>query len=223
MLTHWWLWTIIGYVSGSISFALVFGRLRGIDIRKQGSGNLGATNVGRVLGRPFGIVCFLLDVLKGFLPVFLAGYFLNYLGQWDLSAMDLLRWLSVVAAAVIGHVFPFYLGFKGGKGVATSLGVLLGVYPLLTLPGLVGFGVWLAFAGAFRYVSLASIAAAISLPLLTVGFAWANGRTPIDIWPATVLTTLLALMVVVRHRSNIARLKAGTESKLFAKRDADGE
>lgn len=214
MTNAWWFWTIVGYLSGSIPFSLLLGLARGVDIRNVGSRNIGATNLGRTLGRGWGIAGFGLDVVKGLAPVLAAGAAMGLAGRWDLSSAEAWRWLAVPAAAVIGHVFPIWLGFRGGKGVATSLGVLLGFYPLLTLPGLGALMVWLMFLGLFRWISLASIAAALALPALLLLACSTLGPAPAQAWPLLLVTGLLALLVIVRHRGNIARLLAGTEPKI---------
>ena len=239
----WYLWCIVGYLSGSISFALILGKLRGIDVRKAGSGNVGATNVGRLLGRKWGLLCFALDVLKGFAPVFVAGLAMGLIAgaghdagsaatgatattsavgsashAGDVSTLDAWRWLGVAMSPVIGHMFPIWLKFKGGKGVATGFGVLLGVYPVLTLAAAAALVVWLVMAGMFRYVGLASVAAAMSLPL----FVWIGGvaRAKVDstLVPFFAITGVLTVMVLVRHRGNLARTLAGTEPKIGAKK-----
>ena len=143
----------------------------------------------------------------------IAGFALGYTGEADLPAADAWRWLAVAAAPVVGHVFPVWLKFKGGKGVATGLGVLLGMYPLLTLPALGALGVWIVLAAAFRYVSLASMAAAVALPAIAAAVAFASGHTQ-ALPPVLVVTGAIALLVLLRHRSNIARLLKGTESRI---------
>ncbi|MCE9589901.1 MAG: glycerol-3-phosphate 1-O-acyltransferase PlsY [Planctomycetes bacterium] len=208
---------VAAYLCGSIPFALLIGLARGVDVRKAGSGNVGATNVGRVLGRRWGVLCFVLDVLKGFIPVLAGGVVLGYAGNVKLSPTEAWIWLSLGVAAVVGHVFPVWLGFKGGKGVATSLGVLLGYWPILTLPGLGAAVVWVAFALALRYVSLASIAAAVVLPVLVVIHSHFTAPRLGDRVPFLVVCSALALLVVLRHRTNISRLMAGTESKIGRK------
>lgn len=219
MSGSWAIWIAIGYVLGSVPFALFIGLAKGVDIRKVGSGNVGATNVGRALGRKWGVLCLVLDVIKGFAPVLAAGIATHSLGTRNLPAADAWCWLGVGAAAVIGHVFPVWLRFRGGKGVATSLGVLLGYWPTLTLAG-VGAGiVWAVLAKATRYVSVASIGAAVALPILVLAIAPAMGRTMLEITPFLIISLVLAALVVIRHRTNIARLRAGTESKIGAPKE----
>src|SRR4051794_38532050 len=160
----------LAYVIGSVPFGLIVGMARGIDPRKAGSGNIGATNLGRLLGGQFFALVFTLDLLKGLLPTALAASLLH--GQ-PLSMSHFLLWLLVGFAAILGHMFSLFLGFKGGKGVATSCGVLLGVFPYYTLPGVFAILVWLALFLATRYVSLASILGSIAFPIayLIVGLA----------------------------------------------------
>lgn len=201
------------YVIGSIPSGFLIARGHGIDLRTRGSGNVGATNVGRVVGRKWGYLCFALDVLKGFLPVLLAGLYLRQLrqsGQAHPSVYHQVAWLAVAFGAIAGHVFTFWLKFRGGKGVATSLGVLLGVYPYFTFPGLAALGVWIVVALVSRYVSVGSIVAALAfLPLFAV-FNWPTR----DLWPLGVFAAAMAVLVIVRHRTNISRLLAGTENKI---------
>ena len=196
----------VGYGCGSVPFALLVGKFNGIDIRKYGSGNVGATNVRRVLGRGWGRFCFFMDVAKGLVPV-LAVSLLT-----PLSAGSILAVLAA-AAAVAGHIFPFWLRFRGGKGVATTIGALLILAPLPVLIALLG---WVAVYYGSRYVSLASLTAAAALPVsahaLQLGSEISYDRSVL------VLLWLLALLIVVRHRSNIARLLQGTEHRFEAKR-----
>lgn len=199
------LWCLAALFCGSIPFGLLLVKLAGKgDVRQHGSGNIGATNVSRVGGKALGIVTLLLDILKGFLPVYLArkaGFSFEVLSLFAL-------------AAVLGHVFTPWLRFKGGKGVATALGVILAVdASLMVLP----MAMFLLALFLTRHVSLGSILAAAMVPVqLIVGawaFSWAEplGRSagPILPWAA------LALLVIWKHRENIQRLQAGTESKLW--------
>jgi glycerol-3-phosphate acyltransferase PlsY len=182
-----------GYLLGSIPFGYVLPRLvRGDDIRRHGSGNVGASNVWRVYGRSLGIPVALLDVAKGFVPA-LVGLELG--GDW----------VGVLAgaAAMIGHARPVFLGFsKGGKMVATAGGVALALAPLAALACLV---VWLATFAAFRYASLASIVTACALPFLCLAF-----DAP---WPVVGFAAIAAVGVVALHRHNVRRLLAGTEPR----------
>jgi glycerol-3-phosphate acyltransferase PlsY len=204
----------IAYVVGSIPFGLMVGLAKGIDPRKIGSGNIGATNVGRALGRKFFLIVFFLDMLKGMIPVIVARL-LFFQGQNHAS--DYVLWLLVGFAAILGHMFSPFLGFKGGKGVATSAGVVLGVFPWYTYPGLIAIAVWCVLFAAKRYVSLASMVAAAVFPVayLAMGvlLGWPIFREQL---PLLIFATLVAAMIVFKHRTNITRLRAGTESR-FAK------
>lgn len=212
---HIWLpWLIGAYLLGSVAFALILGRVNGIDIRQHGSGNIGATNLGRTLGKKWGIACFFLDLAKGLVPVL--GYRLTLVvtGAQPEGAVAMLLWLAVGVAAVLGHVFPVFLKFKGGKGMATSLGAMLGYWPVLTVPALASFLVWFLVTRATAYVGLASVVSAAVFPLLVVGFGLALGEAPQEIAVFAGISALLALLVIVRHRSNLKRLLAGTEEKV---------
>jgi len=199
----------VGYISGSVSFAFLVGRFNGIDIRRYGSGNVGATNVRRVLGRGWGRFCFIMDVCKGLLPVLLMLRLTDPTSQPSEHA-----WLPVLAAAgaVAGHVWPFWLRFKGGKGVATTVGALVLIAPWCVLIALIG---WLGVFYGTRYVSIASLAAAVLLPatglvLYLLNYAGISG-------PALGLLSVLGALIVVRHRSNIRRLLDGTEARFEKK------
>ena len=216
----WIAWLAAAYLAGSIPFGLIIGRARHVDIRQHGSGNIGATNVGRVLGRRWGILCFVLDVAKGFTPVF-ACCLVAPLGREATPAAVL--GLLVAAMAMLGHIFPVWLRFRGGKGVATGLGVLLGLWPILTIPAVIAGIVWFVVVRAIGYVSVASMAAAAALPFLTLASALYHqlplGQTVLYLTVATALATL----VIWRHRSNVAKLRAGTETKAsWASREATG-
>lgn len=209
----WLLWLLAAYLAGSIPFGLLLGLTRGVDIRKHGSGNVGATNCGRVLGRRWGILCFVLDVFKGLLPVLLYGV-LVHPTQGAAPVVSTLMWLGVAAAGVLGHVFPVWLRFRGGKGVATGLGVLLGFWPVLTVPGLVVGVIWLGITKRTGYVGLASVVAALCLPPLVAGSAMYFLRSRPEMLVYVAVTALLAGLVVWRHRKNIANLRAGTEPRV---------
>lgn len=225
----WFLWLVAAYLVGSLPVGLLIGYANGIDIRDHGSGNVGATNVGRVLGKRLGIFCFVIDVAKGFAPVFTFGLRASLVAGGGAAGAEAaggpvlaLNWVAVAAATMLGNVFPVWLRFRGGKGVATGLGALLGIWPVLTLAGLAAGLLWAGVVLVWRYVSLASIAAAAALPLLSVAAAWATSRPAGEVGVYALATAALALMVVVRHRSNIARLRAGTEPRvLTGNRTAD--
>jgi acyl phosphate:glycerol-3-phosphate acyltransferase len=213
----WSLFFVLAFLFGSIPFGLLIARARGVDIRKHGSGNIGATNVWRVLGRGPGLLCFALDVLKGLIPTLAAGWWMGLLSRHPvpgpIDARDAWLWLAIVAAAMLGHMFTPWAGFKGGKGVATGLGAILGVYPFLTVPGLGALAIWIFAAARWRYVSLASCLAAGALPLLVLGWA-ALGSAPADAWPFVGATAALGTLVIAKHRANLRRLLAGTENRI---------
>ena len=189
------LWCLGAFLAGSIPFGLLLVKLAGKgDVRAHGSGNIGATNVSRVGGKALGIVTLLLDILKGFLPVFLAKKL--GLGDGALSLMAL--------CGVLGHVFTPWLKFQGGKGVATALGVALAFRAGMVLPSL---GVFIVLVLAFRFVSLGSVMAAVALPL---SLAWKGA-------PAAVLLPWagISLIVILKHHENIRRLLKGAESPLW--------
>ncbi len=212
---------IIGaYLLGSIPFGFIIAKAHGKDLRSIGSGNIGATNVARALGRNWAAFCFLLDVLKGLIPM-LATMFIAKRLLTQSQAQQVLficLWLAVGIAAILGHIFPLYLKFRGGKGVATSLGVALGLWPYYTMCAFVALGVWAVVVLTWRYVSLASIAASVVFPtaLLLVVLLTPNWDF-INLWPLLIAATAIPLMVIIRHRENIKRLLAGTESKVLKK------
>ncbi len=200
----------VGYMLGSVPFGLLAGRLKGVDIRKQGSGNIGATNVWRVCGWRYGLPVFLLDALKGVASVCLARWFVTL---WPTDAGVYAPIVGAIAC-ILGHSFPVWLKFKGGKGVATSLGVIIGMMPMASL---IIFAIWAVLFKLGGYVSLASILAAAALPILVgVGnvAGWAYG------WPSFWFAMVASLLVIIRHRANIVRLRAGTENR-FGKKKGD--
>lgn len=218
MLTMPWLgWLIGAYLLGSVPFGLLIGLARGVDIRDEGSGNVGATNAGRVLGKGWGLLCFALDVFKGLGPTLGYGLWAGLAGTQTTEATGhasaALGWMLIGAAAVFGHVFPIWLKFKGGKGVATGLGVLLGFWPVLTLPGIAAGLLWVVITKATGYVSLASVVASGVLPVLAVisGVCWK--REPGEIAVYAGICAVLAILIALRHRGNLSRLRAGTEPK----------
>ncbi len=202
------------YLLGSASFALLAGRLaRGIDLRRHGSGNLGATNVARVLGRPVGLAVFALDVAKGFVPAF----FFPALSQPLPGESAVHPGIYFGVAAILGHVFPFYLGFRGGKGVATTTGVLLALAPAAFG---IGIAVWLLFLLLFRWVSLASVAMAFAFTASVVFLD--PGRAFGEDLSVTIAVAAMSALLVARHRGNLARIVAGTEPKVFSSSGALG-
>jgi glycerol-3-phosphate acyltransferase PlsY len=193
-----WLALALSYLAGSIPFAAIAGRLRGVDLRKHGSGNLGATNVFRVLGWKIGIVVFLADALKGALPVL-------FLPPRIVSPRDPLLWaIGCGIAAIAGHVRPIFLGLRrGGKGVATAAGVFFALAPI---PMAITFAVFVGVVLVTGYVSLGSLVCAVLLPallLLSVGV-----RSPLF-----VVSLVVAVFVFWTHRSNIGRLRRGEEHR----------
>lgn len=210
----------VAYVAGSVPFGVLVGRLRGVDVLAAGSKNIGATNVSRLLGRPWGILVFALDVLKGFAPTLVAGFvFRAYRGTDSLSPITAnLSWLLVAITCVLGHNFSIFLRFRGGKGVATSLGAALGVFPDLTVPGLGALAVWGAVVGTSRYVSLGSVIACGVFPLLTMLYSIYRGHHVWQgDWPFLLFALLAGGLGIYRHRTNLGRLLSGTEPRIGQK------
>ena len=193
---------VLGYVMGALPNGVWLGKyFKNIDIREHGSKNSGATNAYRVLGPKYGIMVLILDALKGFLPPFLASRF-------GVSGNIL---LVIGVLAIVGHSLSFFLNFKGGKGVATSLGVFLFLIPNETLALLIIFILVVYFT---RYISLGSIIAAAALPILT---AFSPIRNNVGRMPLIIMTLLIGAFVIWRHRTNITRLMNGTENKFKLK------
>lgn len=191
---------LAAYLLGSIPFGLLIAKLRGRgDIRQAGSGNIGAANVTRVVGVGAGVWTLLLDAGKGLLAVWLASRF----------SEENTTWMAIAGvAAILGHLFPVWLRFRGGRGVATGAGVFLLICPQAVAAAMV---LWILVVAFWRYVSLGSMAAAAALPLFTY-LLWAPGHAP----PLAVSTSVLlaAVLIIWKHRPNIERLLAGTETKL---------
>ncbi|MSR58789.1 MAG: glycerol-3-phosphate 1-O-acyltransferase [Planctomycetaceae bacterium] len=196
--------TLASYLIGSIPFGYVCGRLvRGIDIRQHGSGNIGATNVGRVLGGKWGLLVLALDGLKGIVPV--AGLTPLLLGE---PTADIAHWrVAAGIATILGHMFPCWLGFRGGKGVATSLGVVVCLGGWSTLAAAAVFA---ASFGIWRFVSLSSILAAVAFAVAQMIVLQPNPFSE-QTWSLASFSLLVPLMIVIRHRANIARLIRGEE------------
>lgn len=208
---------IAAYLLGSIPFGLLIARAHGKDLRSIGSGNIGATNVSRALGRKWAYFCFALDVLKGLIPMLATLHLASTRPDQTQGERVVLLglWLAVGCAAIVGHIFPIYLKFKGGKGVATSFGIALGLWPYFTVCALFALATWLIVVLTFRYVSLASILASVVFPLvLILAIILIPGWEFGILWPVVVTAFAIPVMVVMRHRENITRLIAGTESKI---------
>lgn len=198
------LFILLAYLLGSLPSSYVAGRLRGVDLREHGSGNLGATNVYRVLGAGAAVPVVVFDIAKGFVPT-------SLFPGWDGSA-DARLAIAYGLAAIAGHVWPVFLRFRGGKGVATGAGVLLALAPLTTALGLL---IWIGVVSLTRYVSVASIAAATLVPLLAA-LLDAPGST-------VAFCALVAGFVWWTHRSNLRRLRDGTEHRFGSGRARRGE
>ncbi|MBU9917527.1 MAG: glycerol-3-phosphate 1-O-acyltransferase PlsY [Fusobacteriaceae bacterium] len=196
------IFVIISYLLGSLPNGLYVANLKGIDIRNEGSKNTGATNVFRVMGAKFGILVLILDALKGFIPLFIAEKF-------GVTGNSL---VLIGITAVIGHTFSPFLNFKGGKGVATSLGIFLYLAPI---PMLITLLMFFVVVGITKYVSLGSVLASVMLPLLIL-FIPVNeklGNKAI----VFIISALLGTYIIYKHRANIQRLKNGTENKFYKK------
>jgi len=206
---------IVAYLLGSIPFGQIIARAHGKDLRSIGSGNIGATNLARALGKKWAYLCFFLDVAKGFAPVFAATRLLSR----PPALNELVLALAVAIAAVLGHIFPIYLKFKGGKGVATSFGVALGFWPYYTVCSIIVFSIWVVVVLISRYVSLASIIASIFFPVtLITATAVVPDWHLANLWPLLAAATIMPILVIIRHSENIKRLANGTESKIFQKK-----
>lgn len=202
---------VAGYIIGSIPFGFIIGKIKGIDIRTVGSGNIGATNVTRAVGPLAGKICFALDFCKGLLPV-LALKLLVAKGIIAAPAWGLGE-LFMIFSVVLGHMFTCFLNFKGGKGIATAVG---GVAAIAPLPAVAAFLTWLVIFKVSGYVSLGSILAAAALPLWSVILAWLK-VAPFPGWAVVIFFVLLAAVAAWTHRSNIKRLLDGTENSFKKK------
>lgn len=205
MIMIYFIIVIAAYLIGSIPFGLIVGRMRGLDIRQHGSGNIGATNVTRVIGKSWGYLVFAADAIKGLTAVLVGQVFAHQFHQWA-GLAGVLAAVSVV----IGHSAPVWLKFRGGKGVATAAGACLGLVPIATL---IAFLVWVAIFFITRYVSVASIAAAAALPLSARFLPFADHA---DLLIFSFLL-VIASLVILRHWTNIGRLLRGTEPRFERK------
>ena len=197
---------LFSYLLGGIPFGFIIGKLKGYDIRKEGSCNVGATNVTRVVGPIYGKICFFCDLLKGFLPVFIAR---RYFKIENAEYIVILCGLFAVA----GHMFTPYLNFKGGKGVATAGGVILA---LAWMPFVIAFAIWTAVFLSTRYVSLGSICASAALPVAAAVLKVLRIQPQIS-WTVVIFFAIIGAASIWKHKSNIIRLKNGTELKFERK------
>ena len=192
------------YLIGSVPFGLIAGKVtKGVDVREYGSGNIGATNVIRVCGKPIGYCVFFLDVVKGFLPTFLTYHIAKHMG----FSQEIVGLFAVISGvlSVLGHSFSCFLKFKGGKGVCTSLGVIIGLNWLVAA---IGYGIFLIVLLISRYVSLGSIIATFSVPFMFISFKYFNAPLSYK-----VLAVILFIAIFLKHIPNMKRLANGTESK----------
>lgn len=228
-----WLCPLTAFLLGSIPFGFIIAKAKGIDIRQHGSGNIGATNVLRVMGKKFGFPCLILDTLKGFIPTLLAISLIRFTGMsnpmtiaaltpyaGDFSMLTAQSFQVITGlCAILGHNFSPWVGFKGGKGIATSAGVLIAMMPaaivILAL-------IWLLAFLTFRYVSLASIIAAASLPVLTLWGSWFHGKIQDGTWnkPLFIFSMVVSLLAIWKHRDNIRRLREGSENRFTRKKNS---
>jgi glycerol-3-phosphate acyltransferase PlsY len=200
--------------------------MKGIDIRQHGSGNIGATNVLRIVGKKYGITCLFLDLLKGLIPTILAISLIRFTGMKNPMALDVLenhagifpmltaQVFQVITGlcAILGHNYSPWVGFKGGKGIATSAGVLIAMMPAAIVILLV---VWLLVFFISKYVSLASVIAALTLPVLTLWGSWFHGKIQDGTWnkPLFIFSIIIAALATWKHRSNFKRIREGTEHR----------
>ncbi len=225
-----WLCPLLAFLLGSIPFGLFIAKAKGINIREHGSGNIGATNVLRVIGKKYGISCLFLDALKGFIPVVIAISLIRfedmknpmsitalapYAQQFPMLTAQIFQVLTGLCA-VLGHNYSPWVGFKGGKGIATSAGVFIALMPAAIV---ILIAVWLLVFLISRYVSLASIIASAVLPLVMLWGSWFHGKIQNGTWnkPLFVFTVIIAVLAVWKHRSNIVRLRNGTEHRFTRK------
>lgn len=187
----------LAFLSGAVPYGLLLSRARGVDLRQVGSGNIGATNAARALGKKLGLVVLLLDILKGLIPTLVARAVLPATNEGQL-------WVAItMLAAVVGHVFTPFLGFRGGKGVATGLGVMLAASPLAALAGA---GLYAGLYAAFRISSLGSLSGTLLAPVAM--FMLGTPR------PQCLASLVVALIIIAKHHSNIRRLIRGEEGKV---------
>ncbi len=229
-----WLPPLFAFLLGSIPFGLIIAKSRGINIREHGSGNIGATNVLRVVGKKYGITCFILDFLKGLIPA-LIGYSIYKFNRAtpDPLAIDFIRQhafdfgndqfkaqsmqVFTGLCAILGHNYSPWVNFKGGKGIATSAGVIAAFMPAGLVILIAVF--YLTFK-LTRYVSVASMAAAASLPIIMITGSWYHGKLQAGTWnkPLFIFTLFISIMAIFKHRGNIKNLLNGTENRFTPKK-----
>ena len=234
-----WFLPLLSFLIGSIPFGLLLGKTKGIDIREHGSGNIGSTNVFRTLGKKSGIICLILDLLKGFLPVFLTINLCRIEGTNPLLGVEFLTNLSTplpkpeqffvqsiqvltALAAILGHNYSPWINFKGGKGIATTGGALLALMPAAVVILVL---IFIVVTRITKYVSLGSIATGIALPIITgLGSYYhiQKGDIPQGGWnkPLFIFSVVAGVLAVWKHRTNIARLRAGTENRIGQKKSS---
>ena len=226
-----WIPPVIAFLAGSIPFGLLIAKAKGLNIREHGSGNIGATNVLRVIGKPYGIGCLILDLLKGLVPTLVGISLFTYSGHTNPMALSALapyamelpqlqaQILQIVTAlaTILGHNYSPWIGFKGGKGIATSAGALIALMPAGIAIVVI---LWLVLFFTTKYVSIASIGAALSLPVITIFGSWHHGKIASGTWnkPLFIFAIIIALLAVWRHKSNIKALIAGTEHQFSKKK-----
>jgi len=225
-----WIPPLVAFLIGSIPFGLLIAKAKGINIREHGSGNIGATNVLRVVGKKYGITCLILDLLKGLIPTIAGISLITYAGSHNPMSFDFLspyaqelprtqaQILHIVTAlaTILGHNYSPWIGFKGGKGIATSAGALIALMPAGVLLLIL---VWVILFYSTKYVSVASIGAALSLPVIMIIGSWYHGKLASGTWnaPLFAFSIIIALLATWRHRSNIQNLRNGTEHKFVKK------
>lgn len=228
-----WIPPIIAFLLGSIPFGLLIAKSKGINIREHGSGNIGATNVLRVVGKKYGITCFVLDFLKGMIPALIGLALIQYAGQSQRmvigfiaeyanilpeSDRTLVQTMQLVTGlcAILGHNYSPWVNFKGGKGIATSAGVFTAFMPA-AIPILII--VWCLFFFTTRYVSVASIAASAALPITVIYGSWHHGKIADGTWnkPLFFFSLFIGAMAILKHRGNIKKLMNGTENRFTPK------
>ena len=225
-----WIPPIIAFLAGSIPFGLLIAKSKGINIREHGSGNIGATNVLRIVGKPFGIACLILDLLKGLIPSVLGISLFTYAGESNLMTIHALEPYAIeldqtkaqilqiitALAAILGHNYSPWIGFKGGKGIATSGGALIALMPAAVL---ILIAIWAILFFTTKYVSIASIGTAVCLPIVMIFGSWYHDKLADGTWnkPLFVFCIVIALLAVWRHRSNIKALLDGSEHQFSKK------